>query len=116
MSGCCRRAVLSSRFESWWHPGTVVEQVTEGVECADAPFGGGGQVGLDDGEVGELLAATLFAHGPAALRVHVSAWLGEDDWSGSRAGDVPRWCGGRPGLLVVPAAVSAGPGVSWFAE
>jgi hypothetical protein len=25
-----------------------------------------------------VLAATLFAHGPAALRVHVPAWLGED--------------------------------------
>ena len=29
---------------------------------------------------GPLLAATVFAHGPAALRVHVPAWLGEDGW------------------------------------
>ena len=31
----------------------AVEQVAEGVEFADAPFGGGGQVGLDEREVGE---------------------------------------------------------------
>jgi len=31
----------------------AVEEVAERVEFADAPFGGGGQVGLDDREVGE---------------------------------------------------------------
>ena len=61
-----------------------------------------------------VLAATLFAHDPAALRVHGSAWLGEDRWPG-------RWLG----LLMVGGAggeASSGPGVlpagraCWFAE
>ena len=30
----------------------AVEQAAEGVEFADAPFSGGGQVGLDEGELG----------------------------------------------------------------
>ncbi len=47
--------VLSGGFEAGWYPGAAAEQVTEGVELAEAPFGGGGQVGLDDGEVGESL-------------------------------------------------------------
>ena len=47
--------MLSGRFEAGWYPGAAVEQVTEGVEFADAPFGGDGQVGLDDGEIGESL-------------------------------------------------------------
>src|SRR5487761_1373821 len=34
-------------------PGAVGEQHGEGVEGVDAPFGGGGQAGLDDREVGE---------------------------------------------------------------
>jgi hypothetical protein len=44
------RAGLSGRLESGGYPGGAVEQVAEGVEFADLPFGGGGQVGLDDGE------------------------------------------------------------------
>jgi hypothetical protein len=57
----------------------AVEQVAEGVELADAPFGGGGQVGLGDGEVGEsfevrqqppeLRCCTLTG------RMVLSAWL-----------------------------------------
>ena len=47
---------LSGGFESGWHPGSAVEKVAEGVELAEAPFGGGcGRVGLDDREVGESL-------------------------------------------------------------
>jgi hypothetical protein len=30
--------------------------------------------------IAQVLAATLFAHVPAALRVHVSAWFGVDGW------------------------------------
>jgi len=33
--------------------GPVGEHLSEGVERVDAPFGGGGQVGVDDREVGE---------------------------------------------------------------
>src|SRR5450756_1690614 len=59
--------VLSGGFESGWHPGMAVEEVAEGVEFADAPFGGGGQVGLDDGEVGESLDGPPAAPGAALL-------------------------------------------------
>ena len=45
--------MLSGGFEAGWYPGVAVEEVAEGVEFADAPFGGGGQVGLDEREVGE---------------------------------------------------------------
>jgi hypothetical protein len=41
----------SGRREPW--SGGV--ELAERVEFAEAPFGGGGQVGLDDGEVGEPL-------------------------------------------------------------
>ena len=34
-------------------PGAGGEELGEGVECVDAPFVGGGQVGADDGEVGQ---------------------------------------------------------------
>ena len=44
---------LSGGLEARRHPGVAVEEVAEHVEFADAPFGGGGQVGLDDREVGE---------------------------------------------------------------
>ena len=37
----------SGWFEAGREPGVAVEQVAEGVEFADAPFSGGGQVGLD---------------------------------------------------------------------
>jgi hypothetical protein len=45
--------VLSGGFESGRESGLAVEQVAEGVESADVPFGRGGQVGVDDREVGE---------------------------------------------------------------
>ena len=51
--GCVN--ALSGRFESGREPCAAVEEVAEGVDFADAPFGGGGQVGLDDREVGEPL-------------------------------------------------------------
>ena len=47
------RPVLSGGFEYGRYPGVPVEEIAESVEFADAPFGGGGQVGLDDGEVGQ---------------------------------------------------------------
>ena len=56
-AACCSAvedAVLSGAgFESGWHPGVAVEEAAECVELGDAPFRGGGEVGLDDSEVGE---------------------------------------------------------------
>src|SRR6266516_3448521 len=46
-------AVLSGWFEAGRYPGVAVEEVAEGIGFAEAPFDGGGQVGLDDREVGE---------------------------------------------------------------
>ena len=46
-------ATLSGGLEAGREPCAAVEQVAEGVEFADAPFGGGGQVGLYEREVGE---------------------------------------------------------------
>ena len=43
------------------------EQAAEGVEFDDAPFGGGGQVGLDDREVGETGQGAPAASGTALL-------------------------------------------------
>jgi len=36
----------------------AIEQAAEGIEFADAPFGGGGQAGLDDREAGESFDIT----------------------------------------------------------
>src|SRR5712691_2274033 len=44
---------LSGGFEAGREPGVAAEEVAEGVEFADAPFRGGGEVGLDEGELGE---------------------------------------------------------------
>ena len=45
----------------------AVEQVAEGLEFADAPFGGSGQVGLDDREAGEPGEGPPGAAGAALL-------------------------------------------------
>ena len=58
---------LSGWFGAGWYPGMAVEQGAEGVEFADAPFGGGGQVGLDDGEVGEPVDGAPASSGAALL-------------------------------------------------
>src|ERR1700730_18849650 len=58
---------------AWWFTGVrlrgsqgwPVNSRGEGVECVDAPFAGGGQVRLDDGEVSESLqGAPAAAGGP----------------------------------------------------
>ena len=41
--------------------------MAEGVEFVESPFGGGVQVGLDDGEVGEALQGAPAAAGGALL-------------------------------------------------
>ncbi len=45
----------SAGVECWWQPGSGGEQLLEGVEFVDAPFGGGVQVGLHDREVDQSL-------------------------------------------------------------
>jgi hypothetical protein len=59
--------VLCGGLEGGRYPGVAVEEVAEGVEFADAPFGGGGQVGLDDREVGEAVEGAPAAAGGALL-------------------------------------------------
>jgi hypothetical protein len=54
-------------LEAGREPGVATEEVTEGVEFADAPFGGGGQVGLDEGELGESFEGPPAASGTALL-------------------------------------------------
>jgi hypothetical protein len=41
--------------ECWRQSGAGGEELAEGVEFVDAPFGGGGEVGVDEGEVGEAV-------------------------------------------------------------
>lgn len=52
-------AGLSGRFEAEWDSDVAVEQVAEGLEFADAPLCDGGQVRLDEGELGEAGKARL---------------------------------------------------------
>ena len=58
---------LSGGFEAGREPCAAAEQVAEGVEFADAPFGGGGEVGLDEREVGEPVESPPGASGGALL-------------------------------------------------
>ena len=44
-----------------------VEQAAQGVDLAEAPPGGGGQVGLDDGEFGQSLEGAPASAGAALL-------------------------------------------------
>ncbi len=49
-------------------PGAVaVEEAVQGLESGDAPVRGGGQVGLDDGEVGQTREGAPGAAGGALL-------------------------------------------------
>ena len=76
------------------------EQAAEGVEFDDAPFGGGGQVGLDDREVGETGQGAPAASGTALLdldRPDRSLGLVVQPSRGlhvmRRAGSIRIWCG-----------------------
>jgi hypothetical protein len=61
-------ATLSGGFEAGGgEPCAAVEQVAEGVEFAEAPFGGGGQVGLDEREVREPVDGPPASSGAALL-------------------------------------------------
>src|SRR3984885_14873145 len=52
-AGWGRRVAMLAGLGCGREPGVAGEQAGQGVEGLDAPFGGGGQVGADDGEVGE---------------------------------------------------------------
>jgi hypothetical protein len=52
----------SAGGEGWWKPGGDGEEFGAGVVFVFAPFVGGGQVGVDDGEFGEA------GHASAVIR------------------------------------------------
>ena len=58
---------LSGGFEAGRKPGVATEEVAERVEFGDAPFRGGGQVGLDERELGESFEGSPRASGAALL-------------------------------------------------
>ena len=60
-------AALSGGFEAGRWPWLAVEQAAEGVEFADAPFRGRGQVGLDERELCEAGECPPAASGAALL-------------------------------------------------
>jgi hypothetical protein len=71
-------------------PGAVGEQHGEGVEGVDAPLGGGGQAGLDDGEVGEAEEGAPGSAGGALLDLD-----GADAALGLVGGEADRQVGGE---------------------
>src|SRR5208282_4511703 len=58
---------LNSYVDSTSRP--ACEELAECVEFAETPFGGGGQVGLDDREVGEAVEGAPAAAGGALLNL-----------------------------------------------
>ena len=86
-------------------PGAVGEQPGKGVEGADAPFAGGGQVGLDDREVGQ---AQEGAPGPAGgPLLHLDR---ADVAFGLVGGESHGQVGGKPQDHVLVVAEPAGQG------
>ncbi len=71
--------------------GPVMKELAQRVELADAPFGGGGQVGLDDCEVGEPFESAPAATGGALLDLD-----GADVALGLVAGKSDGQVGGEP--------------------
>jgi hypothetical protein len=70
--------VASAGPDSGWQPGAGGEELGERAQSTDAPLGGGGQVGADDGEVGQALEGAPAAAGGALLdldRAHVALGL-----------------------------------------
>src|SRR5271170_6089946 len=94
----------SGGFEPGREPGLTAEQAAEGVEFADTPFTGGGQVGLDQREVGETLDGPPAAAGAALLDLG-----GPDCPLGFIIGeDVQVGAGGEPQDHVLAVAEPAG--------
>jgi hypothetical protein len=60
------------RGQGWGKPWPGGEQLTQGIEGVDAPLGGGGQIGLHHGEVGESGQGAPAATGGALLDLHRS--------------------------------------------
>ena len=56
-------------FDAVGHPGVSAEEAAEGVDLRDSPFGGGGEVGLDDREVGESFQGAPAAAGGPLLHL-----------------------------------------------
>jgi hypothetical protein len=82
----------------------AVEQAAEGVEFADAPFGGGGQVRPDEGELGESFEGAPASSGAALLDLD-----GPDRPLGLAVGeDVQVGAGGEPQDEVLVAEEPAG--------
>ena len=97
-------AALSGWFEAGREPGVAAEEVAEGVEFADAPFRGGGQVGLDEREFGESFEGPPAASGAALLDLD-----GPDRPLGFVVGeDVQVRAGGEPQDQVLEAEEAAG--------
>src|SRR5690242_11763043 len=87
-------------------PGAVaVEEAVQGLESGDAPVRGGGEVGLDDGEVGESLQCAPGSAGRSLLDLD-----GSDLRSSNLSrGPAPGRCrSGSAGWL--PPARGGGPG------
>jgi hypothetical protein len=53
MGGVSASGWLSGWGEGWWQPGAGGEELLQGLEFVSPPCGGGVEVGVDDGEVGE---------------------------------------------------------------
>jgi len=82
----------------------ATEEVAEGVEFADAPFSGGGQIGLDEREFGESFEGSPGTSGAALLDLD-----GPDCPLGFVVGeDVQVGAGGEPQDQVLEAEEAAG--------
>jgi len=101
---------LSGGFGAGREPGVAAEEVAEGVEFADAPFRGGGQVRLDEGELGESFEGPPAATGAALLDLDrpdrpLGLVIGED---------VQVRAGGEPQYQVFEGAEPAGQAAGVF--
>ena len=64
------RSSYSAGGEVGWQPGAGGEQFDEGLVFVFSPFGGGGEVGVHEGEFGEPVQGAPAAAGGALLDFH----------------------------------------------